>query len=329
MSELLPWHRGQWQRLRSGIGSGRLPHTFLCVGPVGLGKLDFAHQLARALLCHSVKRDGLGCGTCRSCQLFHSGNHPDFLRVQPAAEGKPITVDQARGVSEFLGYTSQFEHAKIALLAPADALNINAANSLLKTLEEPPSGSVLLMVTAFPSRLPVTVRSRCQRLVFRAPEPARAESWLNPRLSPEFDPALLLRLVDGAPLAALALADQECLARRQELFAGLRDVMLGKADPVLVAESWVKGDVGQHLRWLTSWHMDMIRLKMAGGSVRLVNEDLRAPLASLAVALPARALFQRLDAVAGLLDLMSTQVNTQILFEAFLGSCVGERRDCL
>ena len=329
MRELLPWHREQWERLLSGIGSGRLPHTLLCVGPLGLGKLDFACKLAQALLCHSAKGDGLGCGTCRSCQLFRSGNHPDFLLVRPAAEGKPITVDQARGVSEFLGYTSQFEHAKIALLAPADALNANAANSLLKTLEEPPSGSVLMMVTAFPSRLPVTVRSRCHRLVFRAPEPAQAESWLSPKLSPGFDPALLLRLVDGAPLAALALADQECLVRRQELFAGFRDVMTGKADPVLTAESWLRGDLDQNLWWLTSWHMDMIRLKMANYSARLVNEDFRAPLAALAVELPARVLFQRLDAVTGLLDLTSTQVNTQIVFEAFLGSCVGERRDCL
>jgi DNA polymerase-3 subunit delta' len=304
----------------------RLPHGLLCHGPAGLGKTLFAERLAQALLCQRPEVDGAPCGACRACRLFSVGNHPDFSPVKPADGGKPIRVDQIRQLNEFLGYTSKFGGYKIALIAPADALNINAANSLLKTLEEPPPQCVLILVTASPSRLAATVRSRCQDLGFTLPPREQALAWLAGRLQGPMnpEPALLLNLGGGAPLAALALAEPGRWARRQTLFESYRNVLLGKIDPIRAAEAWVNAPVAESIRWLSGWHMDMIRLKMVSAS-RLLNVDLEQALLGLAAELPTRVLFQRLDAVYQLQQLVeTTQANPRIMIEGFFSSCMGE-----
>ncbi|MDQ2695734.1 MAG: DNA polymerase III subunit delta', partial [Pseudomonadota bacterium] len=221
---LLPWHQDPWARLWERHRAGRLPHALLCCGPAGLGKRRFAQRFAQALLCQSPDGDGAPCGRCRRCRLFAAGSHPDYLRLEPAEAGKSIAVDQVRRLGEFLGLTSHFGGFRPALLAPADSLNRNAANALLKTLEEPPAAGVLLLVTDAPSRLPATVRSRCQRLAFAPPDPAAALAWLAPQVGGH-DPAVLLALAGGSPLTALACSDAETLERRRALFAAFAGVL--------------------------------------------------------------------------------------------------------
>ncbi|MFO7642692.1 MAG: DNA polymerase III subunit delta', partial [Candidatus Competibacteraceae bacterium] len=166
MDEGLPWHEPLWRQFQQSRAAGRLPHALLLAGPAGLGKLAFAKRLARALLCETPDVEGDACGRCRSCRLFQAGSHPDYRMEQPVEEGKAIRIDPIRELCGFLGFTAQYGGYKIALLEPADRLNLNAANSLLKTLEEPPGDCLLLLVTAHPARLPATVRSRCQKVSF-------------------------------------------------------------------------------------------------------------------------------------------------------------------
>ncbi len=303
---------------------GRLPHALLCCGPSGLGKQVFAERLAQALLCHSPGPDGSPCGLCRSCHLFLGGSHPDYIQVKPAEAGKPIKVDQVRELAVFMGYTSSGSSYKIALLNPAERMNVNAANSLLKTLEEPPAGSLLLLVTATPARLPATVRSRCQKLVLQAPTPREAMAWLASVGVGSTDPALLLSLSGGAPLLARAYAETDCLARRRELLSSYTEVMTGKADPVTAAELWVKGNMTENLCWLIGWHMDMIRLKMAAAPPRLYNPDVQAVLQRLSWSLSPQTLFRRLDAAIRMRELYTTQVNPQLMLESFLADCASE-----
>jgi DNA polymerase-3 subunit delta' len=321
MSELLPWHHHEWRRL---VARGaRLPHALLLAGPEGIGKEAFAGCLVAALLCQAPDRDGAPCGRCQGCRLLRAGGHPDHVRVEPVETGKPIKVDQVRAVSAFLNYTSQFGGYKIALIVAAERMNINAANSLLKTLEEPPPASLLLLVSSQPAKLPATVRSRCQILNLRIPDPERVMPWLAPRVG-DAEPALLLRLAAGAPLNALAQARDGRLARRRELFRGYLDAVQGQADPVGVAEAWAKGNLAEHLRWLIAWHMDMIRLKMGTDPPGLLNRDLQETLRRLAERLPAQVLFQRLDQVIRMHELCGTQVNSQLMLEVFLGECASD-----
>lgn len=342
----LPWHRDPWRRIQQRRAAGRLPHALLLSGPAGLGKGLFARRLARALLCERPDAGGEACGQCRSCRLFRAGSHPDYSMVQPEEDykniendqpvgdaggtgakkkkSKVIKIEQIRDLCAFLGYTAQYGGYKIALLEPADRLNVNAANSLLKTLEEPPGNSLLLLVTAQPARLPATVRSRCQKIGFDPPAMVAAVPWLAARVQPGLEPEILLEIAGGAPLAALAQADSEHWHRRRELFERYEQVLAGRVDPIRAAESWTRGDLAENLRWLIGWHTDLIRLKMNSEPPRLSNPDLRPALQRWADQQTPRALFERLDAAVQLHALCTTtQVNAPLLLEAFLGDAVG------
>ena len=317
--ERLPWHRDLWRQLQQRRAAGRLPHALLLAGPAGLGKGLFARRLARALLCDHPAVDGEACGQCRSCRLFRAGSHPDYSVVQPAEDGKIIKVDQIRELCAFLGYTAQYGGYKIALLEPADQMNVNAANSLLKTLEEPPGNGVLLLVTAQPAQLPATVRSRCQKIGFDPPAQGIAVPWLTARVAEGLEPAVLLDIAGGAPLAALAQADGERWRRRRELFECYEQTRVGRMNPIRAAERWAQGDLIENLRWLIGWHTDVIRLKMSVNPPCLGNSDLRSALRRWADQQTPRALFDRLDAVVRLHVLCATtQVNVSLLLEAFL-----------
>ncbi|HYQ92090.1 MAG TPA: DNA polymerase III subunit delta' [Candidatus Competibacteraceae bacterium] len=321
MSKLLPWHTSQWRELLQRKAADRLPHALLCSGPAGLGKRQFAEYFAQFLFCTVPTPEVSACGICRSCRLFLAGNHPDYLRVEPAEEGKPIKVDQVRELVAFLGYTSQLGGYKIALLTPAERMNLNAANSLLKTLEEPPGNSLLVLLSTAVAQLPATIRSRCQQLRFQLPPFEMALAWLQPRVSG--NAALLLGLSGGAPLQAQAYADPVWLAHRRNLFETYCAVVTGQVDPVRAAEVWSKPDVAANLRCLIGWQMDMIRLKMMRDPPphRLLNPDLRQALQGLAERWSPLWLFQRLDTLIRLHALCATQVNRPLLLEALLGDC--------
>jgi DNA polymerase-3 subunit delta' len=164
------------------LNSGRLAHALLLSGPPGTGKQEFALEMARGLLC--LEGSMPGCGSCRSCQLLNSGAHPDFrlLGLELNDKGNPrseIVIEQIRNLISALQLTTTISPGKVALVHPAEAMNRNAANALLKTLEEPPGDTVLILVSNDPGRLPATIRSRCQALRLRVPNHSVLLAWLR------------------------------------------------------------------------------------------------------------------------------------------------------
>ncbi len=167
---LLPWHAAASAQLRQAWSAQRLPHAILVQGADGLGKRSFAAWLAAAALCEKSTGAELNvCGACASCALIKAGSHPDLHWTAPEEDKQQLSVDQVRAACEKLSKTSFRQGYKVAILEPAHQMTPGAANSVLKTLEEPSPNSLLVLLTSRPSGLLPTVRSRCQKLTIARP----------------------------------------------------------------------------------------------------------------------------------------------------------------
>lgn len=279
-----PWQRPAWQSFTERLAAGRLPHALMLAGPPGIGKRHLARSMAQGLLCRTPEA-GLACGQCHSCRLTRAGTHPDWLTVAPEEPGKLIRVDEVRRLSEFLGKTSQQGGYKLVVLEPAEAMNANAANALLKGLEEPAANTLLIVVSDNPGQVMATVKSRCQLLSMPAPAAADVLPWLTP-LVPSGGPTAseLLSMARGAPLNALALLEGDTLERREKWLTGLEQLTRGELPPVALARQWSGEDLPDALGWLLDWLHQLARWR-AGGESLAPGSDTRQRLAGLSASL--------------------------------------------
>ncbi|MFN2310101.1 MAG: DNA polymerase III subunit delta' [Gammaproteobacteria bacterium] len=316
MSDIYPWQQDHWAQLQVRVAARRLPHGLLFSGPAGLGKRAFAEAFAAALLCPQPQADGTACGRCTACRLRLAGTHPDLLRIRPPEDKTQIGIDQIRELSQSLSLKSHAGGYQIALLEPAERMTTAAANSLLKTLEEPTDHTILVLVTEQPARLPATVRSRCQTLRFPVPSPELAEGWLAERCGG--DPQLVLRLADGAPLRALELAQSDTLTQRAVWIGQLLEVRRGRQDPTRVAADWFSDALLRPLYWAGQYLADAIRLRQ-GGEVSLKNSDMLNNLQALAESAAPAELHAALERAWQHMRLaQQAGVNRQLLLEEFL-----------
>lgn len=253
---LAPWLSESWRTLATALATQRLHHGLLFAAPAGLGKRALAEAFVRAALCERRDHDGYACGSCRACALLAAGSHPDLVRVglELRDDGRPrseIMVDQVRVLSQRLAMSSQFGGWQLALVDPADRFNASAANALLKTLEEPASSTVIVLVADEPARLPATIRSRCQRIELRAPSAAQASAWLLAQgvKAPAAEVALLASL--GNPGRALEWSADGTLAVRQACSDDLRGLAAGRDSALAVADRWAADHTETRL-WFAS-----------------------------------------------------------------------------
>ena len=316
MSAPYPWQDRQWQGLQEAHRANRLPHALLLHGPPGAGVSDFVHRFAASMLCEDPVVHGTPCGTCRSCLLYQSDNHPDLCVIEPEEEGKPMKVDQIRELVQFVGLTGHYGQHKIAILDPAEAMNASAANGLLVTLEEPPPHNLIMLVSHQPTRLPITVRSRCQRITMQVP-PLLARHWLAERSVD--DPDTLLALTDNAPLVALECADGHFACQRLEIVTDLEQLTFDAPDPITLAEKWTKIGARQVVRWLLRLLQDILRLKFVQEPPLLANRDLVERLHELAKRLDLQALFGSYDRLIEYQELIGSNANVNVhnLMEEF------------
>jgi len=288
-SMLLPWLAAQLRSILAGRAS--LPHAMLFVGGAGIGKRNLAMNLAQALLCETPRGDGTACGTCASCQYFAAGQHPDFRLLEraitdPDGEVKlreHILVEDVRELRDLVELSTHRLGNKVALIEPAEAMNNAAANALLKTLEEPPPGTFLLLVSHQPGRVPATIASRCRRIVVPPPSREAAIAWLAQNGVDA--PAGVLAQANGAPLTALALADRDTQAEREQWLAALaRPRALSPTALSARIDALPKDARKAHLAavvdWLIAWTTDLARV--AANAPPGANVDHAAALAALA-----------------------------------------------
>ncbi|MEO8849662.1 MAG: DNA polymerase III subunit delta' [Casimicrobiaceae bacterium] len=286
---LLPWTLPLLQRLLASRAS--LPHAMMITGAAGIGKRSIAMHMAQALLCEAPRDDGLACSRCPSCGYFAAGQHPDLrvlepLKIDDDGDVKrldAIPVEQVRELRDLVELTTHRGGNKVGVIVPAERMNTAAANALLKTLEEPPAGTYLLLVAHQPGRLPATITSRCRRIPVQPPDREAARRWLAEQ---GVDNATaILAQANGAPLAALGLADPAAQAERAVWLAALAEPRT--LSPTLLsaridagARELRKDRLADAIDWLIAWTTDLARV--AAGAPAVVNPDRAGALEPLA-----------------------------------------------
>lgn len=321
--KVLPWHESQFERLISS--RARLPHALLIYGRQGVGKVVFARTLAQTLLCESPTRTGSACEHCPACGWFDSSNHPDFRLLKPGSLAEPeeegegdskgstqIVIEQIRQLPGFINISSHRGGPKVVLIHPAEALNVHAANALLKNLEEPPAGTFFLLVAHRIHYLLPTIRSRCQQVALPGPEPEAAIEWLRAQGMP--DPALALAQTGNSPLLAQELAaGREYWQQRDSFLACIAD---REFDALAVAEQIRDYPVPDVVSWLQKWTFDLIFEKFLG-RIRY-NPDYAAAISALAAHIEPLSVLRFHRAMVNLQRVINHPLNPRLLLEQLL-----------
>ncbi|MDE2346698.1 MAG: DNA polymerase III subunit delta' [Gammaproteobacteria bacterium] len=311
----MPWQTTAWKDLSARLANASLPHALLVSGVHGSGKQQFARAFAALALCRNPQ-NGDACGNCSACLQFAAGSHPDFHFVTPQEDKSAILVDQIRELSQSLALTSLHGGWKIALLVPADCMNANAANSLLKTLEEPAAGTLLLLLTSRPAALPATIRSRCQSVRLGTPKAEAALQWLEAHASrPDWIP--LLKIAGGGPLQALEFAGNRWMQERLQYYQTLLEMRAGTRNPIRCAADVHAEDLPVVLRLLQAWISDLIILASTGsnGVPAVTNTDALPILQNALMGINLRGLHAYLDRILEVNALLATPLNRQSLLE--------------
>ncbi|HXF66050.1 MAG TPA: DNA polymerase III subunit delta' [Burkholderiales bacterium] len=317
-----PWLRGALRQLLAR--RERLPYALLLCGPEGAGKLALAEAFARALLCECPGAEGEACGRCAACGWMEQGAHPDLRRLEPEAEtdagaaeeegakrgGTQITIGQVRGLADFINVSSHRGRHKLVLIRPAESLNMNAANALLKSLEEPPPATCFVLLSHRWQQLPPTIRSRCQRIVLPLPRAEEARAWLEEQGVRE--PELALAQAGGAPLAALRYDEEYWRARR----SFLDEIADTELDPLAAAERLQELPPALAVEWMQKWSFDLACCR-AAGTVRY-NLDCAEALARLAGRLGAQEAIRFHRHVLGLRRIAVHPLNPRLFLEELL-----------
>lgn len=330
--EILPWQRAPLTELLSR--RQLLPHAMLVYGKQGVGKLEYARAISQSLLCESPDA-GIACGICPACGWFHDGNHPDFRELRPeshdeddadnaAAQDAPadgdtkekkksreIKIEQIRDIGMFMTLTTHRAGFRVLLVYPAEAMNPAAANALLKTLEEPPPQTVILLVTDRIGRLMATIKSRCQKLLVPAPDEASALAWMTAKGVDNADIALAQS--GGAPLDAINFADADYQTDRKAFTNMLAEK---DADYLAAAQAFEKHELSNILDWLQTWIGD-VALSRFTGEVRH-HRDHRAAISRIATRVNLPSLFRYESQLRQARRSVHHPLNARLLLEQLL-----------
>jgi DNA polymerase-3 subunit delta' len=315
MQSIYPWQMEKWQQLTQQVTQGWLAHALMLCGQAGIGKADFARQLAAFLLCE--QRGEQACGQCRSCLWLKADNHPDFFALAPEGS-KYIKVDQVRELIAWANETAHCEGGnKVILLSPVEAMNTAAANALLKTLEEPADGLYFLLVCHQRMMVPATILSRCQLLHFLIPDPEPAMAWLSQQV-PGVDVNVAWRLACGAPLVAASYLASDTMAERDRVLDHMGLIYQRRQNPLQGIAALQKQSVAQLLLWMQTLAFDILQLKLGVAAASLMHQDQLVKLQYLAKQVPLHGLlaWQKDLKVASQSIRLNPQLNVELFLEA-------------
>lgn len=308
--------------LQGQIASGRLRHAYLFTGPAGVGRCTLALRLAQAQNCTNPPALGEFCGACRACRGFAAMQHPDLLLLERQEGDRDIKVGAVRELTRSLSRTPLEARFQVALLLNVEQASEEAANALLKTLEEP-SPSVLLCLTAVDiDSLPETIVSRCEVIRLRPAPIGQLAQELTAQLNVDPERAeLLASLSGGRPGLALHLhAQPDALEQRTEWLQACQQLLSARrVERFAFAEQASKDREGLRsllVVWLSFWR-DVLLLS-ARSSARVSNPDWEQQLSALAQRLTPQAVRLSVKAIERTLEQLTTNVNTRLALEVLL-----------
>lgn len=323
----IPWTNELWQSLVKRYQGVGLPHASLLLGNEGTGKRSLAFKLAKFLLCQDADKktaeNGSYCNQCHSCHLMDAGSHPDYFICGQEAKGKQIKVDSVRQLNEFLSKTPQISACQVVQIYPIEAMNPNASNALLKTLEEPSGESyLLLMADRLGSVLP-TIRSRTQRISIQPPSTAVALAWLNQRMpnTSKEDLTLALRQCADGPLKAEAWLREGLLAQDAAYTRLMQGWLSGQQQLQNVSKALVKFELSDTINWWAALSLDIMKLGL-GAEPSQISDPQKSPWIEQLVATVSKlkllTLQNKLQEIAGCLAAGQGNYNTSLVLESLL-----------
>lgn len=335
---IYPWQQDAWHKICQTImHQANLPHALLIHGMRGIGKTHFARALGQTLLCEARLATGEACNTCQACHWFTHGNHPDFLLVRPSAleksdeehdkdqqtdhkenktekkSSQEIVLNQIKILTNAVSIASHRGRYKVAMIYPAESLNVYAANALLKTLEEPPGKTIFILVSDQLERVLPTILSRCQRLAMPIPNQKIAVDWLLAQQVAA--PDVLLSQAGHAPLLALHLAQETAqLKNNKLLLAGLAQGI--DIDWLTLAEQFSKENLAQTISYIQRWGYDLLSLRFTSNIRYFPNYH--ASLNLLAQQIKTLKLLKFLDTLKNQQRYIHHPLNTKLVLETCL-----------
>ncbi len=313
-------HDQQLSTLRSALASQRLHHAYFFAGPEGVGKRTIAIALAKAI--HCMQLDDDFCGHCVNCARISDGNHPDVRFVEPLAGKKEISIQQIRELERELNYRSFSGGRKIAVIDPAMLMNLASQNALLKTLEEPPQDSLILLIAANDGALLPTVRSRCLRLPFAPLRRHEVAGFLQAKLAMNTgDAEFLAALSMGSIGAAVNLDKDELIEKRRNWVNVLSSLKAGDHHAAMLAAEALsanRDDALKFLKWSESWYRDVLVHTVTDNAGALVNLDLLEQIRQQSVSNGAESALNAISRVADALAGIQRNLNRRMVLEKFL-----------
>ncbi len=309
-------HQQQIKRLQAAIAHQRVAHAYLFDGPDGIGKKLVAQAFTRAFLCETAN----GCGACSSCTKIMAGTHPDFYPLEP--DGSAIKIDQIRALQPQLALHSFAGRGKACLIDSAEQMTHEAANALLKTLEEPSAGTLIILISSQPERLLETIRSRCQRVHFtRLPRRDLAHHLEHTLTISTAEALVLAAVADGSFEKALGQQQDLYLKKRAGLIQSLSALSPTSSIQTFELAQTLKAEkdlIAEILNIFEIFFRDLLLFQQGQTDDQLINQDLLPLIRQQSRQLSTSQLITKLGAVAQARSYLSRNVNLHLTLDHML-----------